>query len=231
MADEGFLRRWARLKATPEQVVAAPPAPPAPPAPAAPAPAPVAASVPAVVVAPGPLAFEGDATLAAPALPLPTIAEAAALTGDSDFSAFVAKNVDAAVRRLAMKKLFADPHFQGHDGLDIYMGDYNLPSPVSADMLADMTHNKNIFAKLDEVIEQVDGMLGAPSADAAPPVASEDSEDRDDRQAGPDSAEADLPGAADGLAAPAPTMHAAHGTPSIKTPEPATLPAPDQDIA
>jgi hypothetical protein len=52
-----------------------------------------------------------------------------------------------------MKKLFADPHFHGHDGLDIYMGDYTLPSPVSADMLAEMTHNKNLFAKLDEVID------------------------------------------------------------------------------
>lgn len=156
MSDEGFLKRWARLKAQPEVAVPAQPAPPA---------------VPAGPSAPGP----GDARLTPAVEPVPaeespalTIADAAALTADSDFSTFVAKNVDAAVRRLAMKKLFADPHFHGHDGLDIYMGDYNLPSPVSAGMLAEMSHNKNIFAKLDEVIEQVDALVG-PAGQASPP--------------------------------------------------------------
>lgn len=151
MADEGFLRRWARLKARPEDQVAAP-------AVDVPVVLPVAAvpvaAVPAVQVAP-------EVAVALAEAPPPTLLDAAALTGDSDFSAFVAKNVDAAVRRLAMKKLFADPHFHGHDGLDIYMGDYNLPSPVSADMLEQMSHNKNIFASLDKAIEQVDAIVGS----------------------------------------------------------------------
>ncbi|WP_426113276.1 DUF3306 domain-containing protein [Massilia sp. PWRC2] len=155
MADEGFLRRWARLKARPEDQAAPLPLamPVVMPAAAAPSAAPV---VPVLALVPG-----------APAeAPPPTLLDAAALTGESDFSTFVAKNVDAAVRRLAMKKLFADPHFHGHDGLDIYMGDYNLPSPVSADMLEQMSHNKNIFASLDKAIEQVDDLVGS-----GPPLA------------------------------------------------------------
>lgn len=153
MSDEGFLKRWARLKAKPEEALRVEPAPPA-----------VAGSGPV-----GLTPLEDQQQEIAP----PSMEDAAALTADSDFSTFVAKNVDAAVRRLAMKKLFADPHFHGHDGLDIYMGDYNLPSPVSADMLADMSHNNNIFAKLDEVIEQVDALVAgeaaAPPAPHAPP--------------------------------------------------------------
>ena len=108
MPNEGFLQRWSRLKAEP----AAPEAP-----------APVAAAP----VAEAPLASAPDE---APALP--TLADAAALDAGSDYSAFVGRGVDSAVRRLAMKKLFADPHFNLIDGLDIYMGDYNLPDPVSA---------------------------------------------------------------------------------------------------
>jgi hypothetical protein len=150
MAAEGFLKRWSRLKAQPEE------------APLAEAEKPAAPSAPGT--GPAGLSPALNQSEQAPPPP-PTIADAAALTSDSDFSNFVGKNVDAAVRRLAMKKLFADPHFHGHDGLDIYMGDYTIPSPVSADMLAEMTHNKNIFARLDEVIEKVDALLLAPDAE------------------------------------------------------------------
>lgn len=166
MADEGFLKRWSRLKATPEEARAEPALPEAASVAGGAGPAdPVRSGSGSLPGAAGP-APRGPTPSSGtpPPPPPPTIADAAALTHDSDFSTFVAKNVDAAVRRLAMKKLFSDPHFQGHDGLDIYMGDYTIPSPVSADMLADMIHNKNIFARLDDVVEQVDAMLAAPAA-------------------------------------------------------------------
>lgn len=153
MSDEGFLKRWSRLKAQPEQALVAEPETPT--VPSGPSQSPVLS--PVVEQPPEPL-------------PPPTLADAAALTSDADFSAFVGKNVDAAVRRLAMKTLFADPHFHGHDGLDIYMGDYSLPSPVSADMLAELSHTRNIFAKLDDVIEQVDALVAGEGADPAAPV-------------------------------------------------------------
>jgi hypothetical protein len=145
MPNEGFLHRWSRLKADPaaaEEIVAPAAAPP-PPLPAAP-----------LVQAP------------VAEVPLPTLADVAQLTAESDYSAFVARGVDASVRRLAMKKLFADPHFNLGDGLDIYMGDYNIPSPVSEEMLASLTHTKNIFGRIEEAVE---ALVGDVLADDAPP--------------------------------------------------------------
>lgn len=73
----------------------------------------------------------------------PTMRDIALLNAESDYSAFVAGGVDKAVHRAAMKKLFSDPHFNIMDGLDIYIDDYNKPSPVSAAMLAALQHAKS----------------------------------------------------------------------------------------
>ena len=69
------------------------------------------------------------------------------LTRDSDFKPFMANNVAAEVRNAAMKKLFADPHFNVMDGLDTYIGDYSQPDPVSPSMLRQMAGAKflNLF--------------------------------------------------------------------------------------
>jgi hypothetical protein len=85
-----------------------------------------------------------------PARPLPTLDDVAALDADSDFSAFVARGVDQAVRRSALKKLFADPHFNVMDKLDVYIDDFTKPSPVSEAMLASLEHAKSVFMKMVE---------------------------------------------------------------------------------
>lgn len=130
MPTEGFFHRWSRLKAEPEAASAE------------------TVPLPHVDAAVG-------QTRAAVPLPadrheparLPTLADVAALGADSDYSAFVARDVDKAVRRSAMKKLFSDPHFNIGDGLDIYMGDYNKPDPIPAAMLAAMRHSQSFFAQ------------------------------------------------------------------------------------
>lgn len=133
MPNEGFLQRWSRLKTHPE-----------------PEPQPETMGAGAADLTP-----PSDAPVESP--PLPTLADAANLTADSDFSSFVARGIDPSVRRLAMKKLFADPHFNVVDGLDIYMGDYNLPDPISPVMLASLAHARNIFAKVvEEVLDDVE---------------------------------------------------------------------------
>ena len=38
--------------------------------------------------------------------------------------------VDASVKNAALKKLFADPHFNVMDGLDTYIDDYGKPDPI-----------------------------------------------------------------------------------------------------
>lgn len=72
------------------------------------------------------------------AAPPPTLEEAQALHPQSDFKRFVASDVDPQVRNAAMKKLFADPHFNVMDGLDIYIDDYSKPDPLPLSMLRKM---------------------------------------------------------------------------------------------
>jgi len=132
VAHEGFLRRWARMKSrnieTESRTDVVPAAEPV---------------VPAPVAAPEPER-------------LPTMDDVAQLTGDSDFSAFVARGVDAAVRRTALKKLFADPHFNAMDGLDVYIDDYTKPSPVTEAMLASLEHAKQVFGRAIDAVDALD---------------------------------------------------------------------------
>jgi hypothetical protein len=173
MPEEGFLRRWARVKASTEanggEAVAEAPR----------AQAPAAVPVPSVVHnAPAPAAPAADA-----AQPVLTLEDAARLTPESDFSAFVSQGVDKDVRRLALKKLFSDPHFNIPDRLDMYMDDYNQPSPVSATMLAALQHARSALRSPEEVQVElarlaardapVDAPLDAPLDAAAQAVASE----------------------------------------------------------
>jgi hypothetical protein len=144
LADEGFLRRWARRKTEARTGTAPVPEEPA------------TAAVPVVA----------DAVADAP-VPLPTMDDVARLTRDSDFSAFVARGVDAAVRRTALKTLFADPHFNTMDGLDVYIGDYTTPSPMSEAMLASLAHAKQVLRRaVDAATDDPD-----PPADDPPDAA------------------------------------------------------------
>lgn len=66
-----------------------------------------------------------------PAKPLSLI-DAQALGVESDFMPFMARGVAPEVRNAAMKKLFADPHYNVMDGLDIYIDDYSKSVPLPA---------------------------------------------------------------------------------------------------
>ena len=80
--------------------------------------------------------------------------DAKLLTKDSDFKPFMASNVGPDVRNAAMKKLFADPHFNVMDGLDIYIDDYSISDPIPESMLRQMTSAK--FLKLFDDEEEED---------------------------------------------------------------------------
>ncbi|MET4576083.1 DUF3306 domain-containing protein [Ottowia thiooxydans] len=71
----------------------------------------------------------------------PTLDDVAALTQESDFTRFVTPGVSGEVRNAALKKLFADPHFNVMDGLDTYIEDYNTPDPLPAAMLKKMAQS------------------------------------------------------------------------------------------
>jgi hypothetical protein len=178
MPEEGFLRRWARMKASPEAVAEAPRT-------VAPA---GAAPVPSAVPPAASPAVQQSVAPEDTVQPVLTLEDAARLTPESDFSAFVSQGVDKDVRRMALKKLFSDPHFNVPDRLDMYMDDYNQPSPVSATMLAALQHARSALRTPEEVQAELARLAArdAPLDAAAQAVASELTE----AEAGEDSEQA-----------------------------------------
>ena len=149
MAEEetrGFLSRWARRKEQVRTGVAVAPEP--------------VFDVPVVVAPAAPVAASADAPVAEAlvtekkpdAEPLPTMADVALLTRESDYSRFVSPGIDEGVKRAAMKKLFSDPHFNVMDGLDTYIDDYGKPDPIPLAMLKHMNQSKvlRLFETEDE---------------------------------------------------------------------------------
>ncbi len=106
------------------------------------------------------------------AAPLPTLADVAELTRDSDYSRFVVRGVDGEVKNAALKKLFTDPHFNLMDGLDTYIEDYGIPNPISPSMLRQMaqSHFLGLFDGEKDTDKQAD--LACSTADAQPADAS-----------------------------------------------------------
>lgn len=157
--DDGFLARWSRRKT--ETLRGAPP--PEPPPPEA---APVLAAAPAIAA---PQAAPQAAAPPEPAAeapdPPPTLADVERLTPAADFSRFVKADVDAGVKNAALKKLFADPHYNVMDGLDIYIGDYNTPDPLPKSMLRQMVQSR-LLGLFDDEPEA--GVAATPPASAAP---------------------------------------------------------------
>lgn len=74
----------------------------------------------------------------------PTLADTQQLTPESDFTGFMARGVTPDVKNAAMKKLFADPHFNVMDGMDIYIDDYSQSEPLPLAMLRQMASAKTL---------------------------------------------------------------------------------------
>ena len=69
----------------------------------------------------------------------------AQLGPDSDFGQFLRQEISEEVRRKAMKTLFADPHFNVMDGLDIYIDDYSISDPIPEAMLATLNQARGLL--------------------------------------------------------------------------------------
>jgi hypothetical protein len=179
--EVGFLSRWSRRKAQARtgnelaEAEAPNPALPAP-TPEAPATSDVTSetSAPASECSPdGEPMTAGDATPE----PLPTLADVAKLTSDSDFTRFLAPNVEAGVKNAALKKLFADPHFNVMDGLDVYIDDYSVPSPLPQHLLLKMAQAKFlglVKEKTEEVLAHLSDLPPDDAGDAVPVQAAPD---------------------------------------------------------
>jgi hypothetical protein len=161
--SDGFLGRWSRRKIDAKDgkpLEEPPPQPPVTVPPAAPQPVAVQAKVEPVAPPPE-------------APPPLTLADAQALTAESDFKPFMASNVSPEVKNAAMKKLFADPRYNVMDRMDIYIDDYSKSDPIPESMLRQMASAKflNLFDDKEE--EKPVSADGGDDADrpAAPVVA------------------------------------------------------------
>jgi len=105
-------------------------------------------------------------------VPAPTLEDVQVLTPQSDFKPFMARDVDPEVKNAAMKKLFADPHFNVMDGLDTYIDDYSKPDPLPLSMMRKMASAQ--FLKLfddDEKAEPAEQASRNEAGPTATPVA------------------------------------------------------------
>ena len=91
-----------------------------------------------------PVAAQADA--APPELP-----PVESLTPDSDFRSFMHPKVADALRRVALKKLFSDPHFNVADPYEAYSGDWTGSEPIPEEMLATLKQARSVlFREEDE---------------------------------------------------------------------------------
>lgn len=215
---EGFLGRWSQRKLAvregkPADSVGIPPAVPGAPA----------AERPPVSPAARPVQTAGHAQGAEPVPPgipaaqpePPSMQDVAALHAESDFKPFVARAVSPEVRNAAMKKLFADPHFNVMDGLDIYIDDYSIADPLPAAMLRQMASAQflNLF---DDQQTQPRTSVSDASATTPAAVATGDPDDAaapDAGTASPDNPDfGTTEGHAEKTAEAGPAPHAIHDT-------------------
>lgn len=153
---DGFLRRWSRRKEQARGGQAPEDAPPSG------APQPVA-------LADGPADAQAvPPTVQAPAEPPPlTLDDVRALTPESDFAPFVARQVAPDVKNAALKKLFADPHYNVMDGLDTYIDDYSRMEALPAPMLRRLA-SAQALAMFESADDAPDGQAAAPPQTQAP---------------------------------------------------------------
>jgi hypothetical protein len=180
MAEDGFLQRWSRRKSS--QGVSAPDGPPKthPAQPPEATPSIGRAQTPDALISKGgqqPLNMPTSALAPAPGRaqpiephtdprPAPSLADTQALTPASDFRPFMGQGVAPEVKNAAMKKLFADPHFNVMDRMDIYIDDYSQPDPLPLAMLRQMNGAKflNLFEDEDKDKDKA-ALAGSPAED------------------------------------------------------------------
>ena len=94
-----------------------------------------------------PAAPADEAGKDAEAPPLPPVES---LTPESDFAPFMHPKVAQAVRRVALKKLFADPHFNVPDLNEAYSGDWTGGDPISEELLKTLNQARTVLYREEE---------------------------------------------------------------------------------
>src|SRR5712691_2047278 len=126
--DENFVSRWSRRKIEARKTTEKPaePKPPSEPAPAA-------------------RVISNAGSVAAPPAPseLPPLESLKGLA--SEYTEFLKPGVDENLRRSALKKLFADPHFENFERFEAYCEDFTQGEPIPLAMLKTLEHAQGLL--------------------------------------------------------------------------------------
>jgi hypothetical protein len=114
----------------------------------------------------------------AEAPPLPPMES---LTPQSDFSAFMHPKVQDALRRVALKKLFSDPHFNVEDLNEAYSGDWTGGEPITEAMLKRLNQARTHLFSDEErkKLEDAEAQAAAPG-EPEPPAKPETEQEQDE---------------------------------------------------
>ena len=112
--------------------------------------------------------------------PMPVLPPVDKLTPESDFTGFMHPKVEDALRRVALKKLFSDPHFNVPDPFEAYSGDWTVGEPISEEMLATLNQARTLLFDKDEKEKKEEKMEEAKTPETREAVAEEKSEKTDD---------------------------------------------------
>jgi hypothetical protein len=171
---ESFLARWSRRKREVERKAEQPAEPVMPVAPAA-EPALGAGAGDITESPPTSAAAQAPETAPAADAPLPPIDSLDGVR--SDYQAFFQTNVSEDLRRAALKKLFADPHFNQMDMLDVYVDDYTQFEPLTPAMRMRLPSARDFLLDSERAaLDAAEGTSGtAPKVTAERPDASAES--------------------------------------------------------
>jgi hypothetical protein len=86
------------------------------------------------------------------------------LTPESDFSPFMQPKVAQAVRRVALKKLFSDPHFNVPDLNEAYSGDWTGGDPISEELLKTLNQARTVLCREEEAAQATQTAAPEPAA-------------------------------------------------------------------
>ena len=107
--------------------------------------------------------------------PKPSLPPVDKLTPESDFTGFMHPKVEDALRRVALKKLFSDPHFNVADPFEAYSGDWTGGEPIPEEMLAALNQAKRLLFD-----ERKEAEAKGQEEEAKQPVASEEKPQADE---------------------------------------------------
>jgi hypothetical protein len=150
---ENFASRWSRRKIEARKEKPAEPRPSS---------EPTVPAVPAVT----------DAAAAPPGAPAPReLPPLESLKGlASEYTEFLKPGVDENLRRSALKKLFADPHFENFERFEAYCEDFTKGEPIPLAMLKTLQHAKGLLFD-DEKKEDAHAEAEKPAAEPPPQAA------------------------------------------------------------